>query len=135
MTPSTKPYALVVDDDPLILMHACDILEEAGFRFYEANSGDEAKELLLQYADRVILLFSDVEMPGNMDGFALAHHVATEWPWIEIVISSGRLTPKEGDMPLKATFISKPFNNHTVIEHLRRTLPDVKKTGPLRKAF
>jgi DNA-binding NtrC family response regulator len=135
MTASTVPYALVVDDDPLILMHACDILEEAGFRFYEASSGDEAKVLLAQYADAVTLLFSDVEMPGETNGFALAHHVADQWPWIEIVIASGRITPAEGDMPEKATFLSKPFNNEMVIGHLQQTLPDGKKPEALNRAM
>lgn len=76
MDPSTIPYALVVEDDALILMHACDILEKAGFRFYEAGTGDNAKILLADHARSVTLLFSDVEMPGDTNGFALARHVA-----------------------------------------------------------
>lgn len=134
METSTVPYALVVDDDPLILMHACDILEAAGFRFYEASTGDEAKVLLSQCSENVTLLFSDVEMPGSTNGFALAHHVATHWPWIEIVIASGRIQPVPGDMPDKATFLSKPFNNEMVFAHLRDTLPDGKKPEPLKRA-
>lgn len=50
-------------DDAFILMDACDILETAGFRFFEAGSGDEAQVLLEEHAESVILLFSDVEMP------------------------------------------------------------------------
>lgn len=131
MVLSTIPYALVVDDDAMILMHACDILEEAGFRFYEAATGDDAKALLADYASSVTLLFSDVEMPGATDGFALARYVDENWPWIEIVIASGRVTPVDGDMPEKATFIRKPFNNQMVLDHLRETLPDGKKPEPL----
>ncbi len=85
----TVPYALVVDDDPLILMHACDIPEGAGFRFYEAGTGDEAKTFLGHHADDVTLLFSDVAMPGDTNGFALTHYVAEHRPWIGIVIASG----------------------------------------------
>lgn len=131
MVLSTTPYALVVDDDAMILMHACDILEGAGFRFYEAATGDDAKTLLAEHASSVTLLFSDVEMPGETDGFALARYVDENWPWIEIVIASGRVTPIDGDMPDKATFIRKPFNNQMVLEHLRETLPDGKKPEPL----
>lgn len=134
MQQSTVPYALVVDDDAFILMNACDILEEAGFRFWEAGNGDEAKELLADRSESVTLLFSDVEMPGDTDGFALARHVDENWPWIEIVIASGRITPEEGDMPAKATFISKPFNAQMVHDHLREKLPDNKKPEPLKKA-
>ncbi|WP_426265469.1 response regulator [Sphingomonas sp. PWP1-2] len=134
MDVSTTPYALVVDDDPIILMDACAILEDAGFRFYEASTGDEAKALLDEHSSSVILLFSDVEMPGDTSGFVLAHHVAENWPWIEIVIASGRLLPEAGDLPEKATFIRKPFNTRMVHDHLRNTLPDGKKPMPLQRA-
>jgi CheY-like chemotaxis protein len=135
MAASTIPYALVVDDDAMILMHACDILEGAGFRFYEAGSGDEALELLEQLAGNVTLLFSDVEMPGRIDGFALARYAAEHWPWIEIVIASGRVAPVKDDMPAGATFISKPFTNDMVLAHLRKALPDGKQPEPLRHAI
>jgi DNA-binding NtrC family response regulator len=134
MSTSTVPYALVVDDDPMIRFHACEILEEAGFRSYEAETGDEAVCVLNKHAANVILLFSDVEMPGDTDGFALARRVDEVWPHIEIVIASGRLTPQPGQMPDKATFISKPFNNEMVLSHLRETLPDSKKPEPLKQA-
>lgn len=134
MAQSTIPYALVVDDDPIILMDTCGILEDAGFRFYEAGTGEEAKALLAHEADNVILLFSDVEMPGTTNGFALARYVAEHWPWIEIVIASGRVSPQDGEMPAKATFIRKPFNHRMVHDHLRETLPDGKKPAPLKQA-
>lgn len=134
MTQSTEPYALVVDDDPIILMDACGILEDAGFRFFEAHNGDEAKALLAESAESVILLFSDVEMPGDTDGFALARYVTEHWPWIEIVIASGRIRPGPDELPAKATFISKPFNHDMVHNHLRKTLPDGKKPEPLKNA-
>ena len=132
MDGSTNPFALAVDDDPIILMDVSTILEEAGFRCHEADDGDATLRLLGRQADGVTLLFSDVEMPGDTDGFALARHVAREWPWIEIVIASGRIVPKAGDMPDKATFISKPFSAAVVREHLRETLPEGKQPEPLR---
>ena len=88
-------YALVVDDEPLILMHTCDIPEGAGLRFHEAGSGEEAT-FLGDHADNVTLLFSDVEMPSDTDGFELAHYVAKNWRWIEIVIASGNVKPCPG---------------------------------------
>lgn len=133
MTLSTVPYALVVDDNALILMDACDILDAAGFRFYEASTGDAAKLLLMDHAEEVTLLFSDVEMPGDTDGFALARHVAVHWPWIEIVIVSGNAEPGPGSMPTKATFLRKPFNREIIHTHLRDTLPDHMKPEPLRR--
>ncbi|MEG3166114.1 response regulator [Sphingomonas sp. PB2P19] len=123
-----------MDDDPLILMDACGILEEAGFRFHQASTGDAAKRMLEHHADSVVLLFSDVEMPGDTDGFALARYVAEHWPWIEIVIASGRVTAMPGDLPDKATFMRKPFDKKMVHDHLRNILPDGKKPDPLKQA-
>ena len=132
MADPTALYALVVDDNAIILMDACVILEGAGFHLYEASSGDEAKELLEQFAENVTLLFSDVEMPGTTNGFALARYVAEHWPWIEIVITSGQATPKAGEMPDNATFVPKPFSQQIVHDHLRARLPDKKKPERLR---
>lgn len=131
---STNPYALVVDDDPLIQMDACDILEDAGFRCYSADVAHDAVALLVDRAETVTLLFSDVEMPSAMDGFALARHVDAHWPHSEIVIASGRINPQAGDMPEKATFLGKPFNARMAHDHLREKLPDGKKPEPLKKA-
>lgn len=134
MPVSSTPYALVVDDDPIILMDACAILEDAGFRSLQAGSGEEAKTVLGRVAKHVTLVFSDVEMDGRTDGFVLARHVAEHWPWIEIVIASGRMVPAVGDMPEKASFIPKPFDCDMVHGHLRRSLPDGKLPQPLRSA-
>lgn len=134
MAPSTVPYALVVDDDPIIIMDTTGILEDAGFRVFDAMSGDEAKGVLAEHWESIALLFSDVDMPGGTNGFELARHVALLWPEIEIVIASGHVLPEAGEMPEKATFISKPFNQAMVHDHLREILPDNKKPEPLKKA-
>ncbi|WP_267395785.1 MULTISPECIES: response regulator [unclassified Sphingomonas] len=134
METSAVPYALAVDDDPLILMAVAGILEDAGFRTYEADHGDAAIAMLPEYAHTITLLFSDVDMPGDTNGFALARHVAENYPWIEIVIGSGRVRPNAGDMPAKATFLSKPFNAAMIHGHLQETLPDGKKPDQLKTA-
>lgn len=134
MTTSTVPFALVVDDDPLILMDTTVILEEAGFRVHEAMDVTDAKSVLATHWESIVLLFSDVDMPGDQNGFDLARHTNDNWPHIEIVIASGHVLPQEGDMPEKATFISKPFSKRIVHEHLAKILPDEKKPEPLAKA-
>lgn len=134
MPGSTIPFALIVDDNPLILMNLDEILTDAGFRCVDADNGDAAKAILPAHAASIVLLFSDVEMPGDTDGFALARHVANTYPWIEIVIASGRMKPAAGDMPDGATFIGKPFSADMVHNHLRDILPDGKKPEPLKNA-
>jgi CheY-like chemotaxis protein len=134
MATSTIPFALSVDDDAIILMHISDILEDAGFRVLDAGDGDKALELLKTRGQDITLLFTDVEMPGLTNGFALARAVSSTWPDIEIVVCSGRITPAPGDLPDRATFISKPFSPQTVHNHLRDKLPDGKKPEPLKNA-
>jgi len=133
MAASHVPFALVVDDDPMIRMHACDILADAGFRCHEAETGEDALELLADHHESVTLLFSDVELGEGINGFVVARHVDENWPHIEIVIASGRVKPDDGDMPAKATFIAKPFSEQLVHEHLREKLPDGKKPEPLKR--
>jgi DNA-binding NtrC family response regulator len=125
------PIALVVDDDPFILMDAGDILRDAGFEVREAATGDEAKAMLSQDDLGVVLLFSDVEMPGETNGFELAQYVAVHHPLIEIIIASGRASPTDGDMPARATFIAKPFSAAMVRNHLKDKLPEEKRPAGL----
>lgn len=133
MSPSTERFAVVVDDDALILMLASDILADAGFHTLEASSGDDAKDVIERHSEGTILLFTDVEMPGSTNGFELARYVAERWPEIEIVIASGRIAPADGDMPDKATFLSKPFSADIVRDHLRHKLPEDKKPDLLNQ--
>jgi DNA-binding NtrC family response regulator len=131
--PSQAPYALVVDDDGLIRMDAMDILADAGFRTFEASDGDRAMTLLgLEHA-AIVLLFTDVQMPGSRDGFAVARETASRWPHIAIVVASGQVHPAPGDMPEGARFIGKPFTADMVHDHLREILPDGQKPEPLRQ--
>jgi CheY-like chemotaxis protein len=117
--PDNRPVALVVEDEPIILMDAADILGELGFEVLEAWNGDTALALLAG-RDPVDLLFTDVHMPGTLDGFALARTVAGRWPGTKVVVCSGHVTPTPGDLPAGAIFIDKPFSSDLVSETLAR---------------
>lgn len=133
MAPSTDPYVLVVDDDAIIRLEACAILMDAGFRCYEAVDGDDAIKVLQRFGQNITLLFTDVEMPGSTNGLDLARYTAERWPEIEIVVASGRRSPEPGDMPDRATFIGKPFDEDVVHSHLAEKLPEGKKPEPLKR--
>lgn len=135
MATTTARYALIVDDDPLILMHTALILQNAGFQTLEAMDGDEAVQLLKQYERDIVLLFTDVDMPGTMNGFALGQYVAAARPEIEIVMASGHVLPRPGEMPEKASFLSKPYSTYVVVSHLARILPDGKKPCLFTRVF
>jgi len=126
------PYALVVDDDALILMEATSILEDAGFRALQAMNVAQAIRVLNQYNDLVQLLFTDVHMPGDADGFDLARQTTERWPHIAVVVASGQAQPRPGDLPDGAAFMGKPFSAEIVRDHVRKILPDEKLPKPLR---
>lgn len=118
-----KHRALVVDDDALVLVVSCGILEDAGFHALEATNVGEALDLLELHGSDVIVLFTDVEMPGGRNGFDLSQEVARRWPQIDIIIASVRVAPEVHSMPAKATFLGKPFSADIIHDHLRRMLP------------
>ena len=129
---SSAPYALVVDDDALIRMAALDILEDGGFRTFEASDGDKAMSVLAEHHASIVLLFTDVQMPGSRNGFAVARETARQWPHISIVVASGQAQPEPGDLPEGARFIGKPFSAEMITAHLKEILPEGQKPEPLR---
>ncbi|MCJ2085038.1 response regulator [Methylobacterium sp. E-005] len=129
---ASAPYALIVDDDGLIRMDALDILEDAGFRTFEASDGDAAMVLLAEHHASIVLLFTDVQMPGSRNGFAVARETARCWPHIAIVVASGHVQPGPDDMPEGARFIGKPFTSGMIHDHVKEILPDGQKPEPLR---
>ena len=99
----------------------------------EAEHGDAAILVLEQHHLDIVLMFSDVDMPGSRNGFALARETAVRWPSVAIVVASGRLTPGDGELPDGACFLGKPFSAEVVHGHLRQILPDDRKPDPLRQ--
>lgn len=128
------PFALVVEDDPIVRMDACAILKDAGFRCLDAATPEQALEILDRAGESIQLLFSDVHMPpSQLTGFDLAHRCARDWPEIWILIASGGVTPGPGDLPERTEFISKPFSADVVRAHLRKLLPDGRQPSPLKR--
>lgn len=103
---------LVVEDMTLIRMDAVAMFEDMGYRVLEAEEGLQALAIL-ESTDAVSLLFTDIEMP-RMDGLELAAVVAARWPRIEIVITSGRVAPRDTDLPDAARFVPKPYDPHVI---------------------
>ncbi|NGP18582.1 response regulator [Devosia chinhatensis] len=123
----------MADDDVFIRMDAAEILQNAGFRVYEAASVNEAFAILLEAGNAIQLLFTDVQMPpGELNGFDLARRCSSDWPHIKILVSSGQIRPQPGDMPDGAVFISKPFTPEVIYERLQVLLPDGQKPEPLK---
>jgi CheY-like chemotaxis protein len=113
---------LLAEDETLVRMIASDILtEDAGFRVLEAGNADEALTLLEVRHD-VRLLFTDVDMPGSLNGYALARIADMRWPGIAIIVTSGLTGPGIGDLPKKARFLPKPYSPSTLLNMVRDIL-------------
>jgi CheY-like chemotaxis protein len=105
---------LVVEDDVLLRMYAVEMIKEAGFRVIEAQDADAAIRVL-EARDDIRIIFTDIDMPGSMNGLKLAHAVANRWPPIRIIATSGHFRIREGDLPDGGRFIPKPYRQHQVI--------------------
>jgi CheY-like chemotaxis protein len=109
MVDGKRATVLVVDDDVFVRMDLVGTLTAAGYPTREAGCSAEAIEVLEHQAD-IAVLFTDIQMPGYMDGLALAHYVRERGPPIVIVISSGNCSPAVDDLPSDAQFLAKPYS-------------------------
>jgi DNA-binding NtrC family response regulator len=110
---------VVAEDEPLIRMVVAQLLADEGFNVWEAEHAEEALTILEAEAEGVHVLFTDVWMPGAMDGLALSHHVRERWPWIGLLVTSAHATLTEDDLPKGGRFLPKPYHHHHVVQHVR----------------
>ena len=118
---------LVVEDEMVLRMRAVDIVEDAGFTAVEAVNADEAISILEARSD-ISLLFTDIQMPGSMDGLKLAHAVHDRWPAIKIILVSGQMNPSAAERPTDSRFFGKPLG----VEEMTAQLQVMIGTGALK---
>ena len=111
-------HVLVVEDEMVLRMRAVDIVEDAGFTAIQAVNADEALSILESRSD-IALLFSDIQMPGSMDGLKLAHAVHDRWPSIKIILVSGQVKVSDTDKPTDSRFFGKPLEGKQMIAELQ----------------
>jgi CheY-like chemotaxis protein len=106
---SGRPVVLIVEDEFLLRMHAVDMIEAAGFEAVEAANADQAIEILEARSD-ITVIFTDIQMPGSMNGLKLVRAVRGRWPPIKIVATSGHVHVSEADLPAGGRFLAKPYS-------------------------
>jgi two-component system, response regulator PdtaR len=111
------PVILIVEDDPLLRMLAVEFVEEAGFEMLEAGDADQAIAILESHSE-IAVLFTDINMPGSMDGLELALMVSNRWPAIAILIASGHVRLPLADLPPNGRFLGKPYRAEAIIAEL-----------------
>jgi two-component system, response regulator PdtaR len=109
---------LVVEDDILISLSICADLSAAGYEVLTAPDAGEAIKILESRND-ISTIFTDIMVPGSMDGLALAAAVRDHWPPVNIIITSGMKRPRDDEMPARSVFIPKPYEGAEVVKAIR----------------
>jgi CheY-like chemotaxis protein len=122
ITPPSSVSVLVVEDEILVRMGIVDFLEDQGFLVFEAASAAEALRVLIS-TPVIQVMFTDVDMPGGMDGLKLAAAVRDRWPPIKIIVTSGHWRQNPEEMPDDTIFFAKPYNFEAVAATLRQMSP------------
>lgn len=99
---------LVVEDETLVRLYAVALIEDAGCAAMQAASAAEAITLLESHAE-IDAIFTDIDLPGGMDGMGLAAVVRGRWPPIEVIVTSGHAQISEGQLPERGYFLPKPY--------------------------
>jgi two-component system, response regulator PdtaR len=109
---------LIVEDEFLIRMDAVEMIRSGGFDVVEAKDADEAITILERRLD-ITIVFTDVHMPGSMDGLKLAAAIRGRWPPIKIVATSGKARLGTDDLPSGSRFLAKPYSAREIVGTLR----------------
>jgi len=121
MTRPSLKTVLVVEDEILTRVDAVACLREAGFDVVEAANGTEALALI-RTRDDVDLIFTDIQMPGAVDGLELARRARETHPTVRLVFTSGARRFDTDNLPGEGVFFSKPYDAEHVAETVQRLL-------------
>jgi CheY-like chemotaxis protein len=109
-----KPLVLVVEDEPLLRLMAQELIEDGGFRVLSVPDAASAIRILESRLD-IRIVFTDIDMPGDMDGILLAAAIRRRWPPIEIVMTSSHVHMKDSQLPERGVFVSKPYDGEQLL--------------------
>jgi CheY-like chemotaxis protein len=126
-----QKVALVVDDEVFARLFAIQILLDEGFTVLEAADAAEGLEML-DRNDDVSLLFTDINMPGDMDGIELAAKAREAWPDVALLLTSGRVEPSGGEVPPGGRFLPKPYTAHALMSMIRELERTDRSSGRKR---
>ena len=121
MTFSLPKEVLVVEDEPFVRMVAADALTERGIMAWEAGDAGEALHVLAEHPN-IGLVFTDVNMPGDMDGLGLAHEVSRRRPDVTLIVTSGAVNVSDAELPDHGTFLAKPYPTDRLVQIVERQL-------------
>ena len=113
--PLSRPHVLVVEDEFFSRLHAVNLVEAAGYKAIEASNADEAIAILESRKD-IRIVFTDIDMPGSMDGLKLARAIRDRWPPIEL---TGHFDICDDELPERGRFFAKPYRDVEIVSASR----------------
>jgi two-component system, response regulator PdtaR len=117
---NTRTTVLIVEDEPFLRLFGADLLEQAGFDVLQACDVGEALRVLETHPE-VRAVFSDIQMPGSLDGLGLARRICQRWPQIGIVLTSGHRVRAEM-IPREGRFLAKPYDGKALVHHIEEVI-------------
>jgi two-component system, response regulator PdtaR len=119
--PTDRPLiAVVAEDEVWVRRLAAEVLQEEGFVTFTAEDAFVALEICKAHPEAIDVLFTDLRIPGPMNGLQLAHHVRQRWPWIGIIVVSGSVFLRQDQLPEGACFLPQPYDNHRMVNVIRQ---------------
>ncbi len=112
-----QPAVLVVEDEAMVRMFAVDVLQDEGYEVIEAASAAQALKELEQRPD-IAVVFTDINMPGDMDGIGLAREIQRTRPGVHVILTSGKQIPAADELPGKSPFVTKPYSAQQLLRLL-----------------
>lgn len=112
---------LVVEDEAIIRFAIADDIRDGGFEVLEAGDADEAMQILACDPE-IRVVFTDVDMPGSMDGLELSERVRARWPGVHVIVTSGKQVPLRGILPDDGQFMPKPYSPEEVLRAIRQII-------------
>lgn len=123
---------LVVEDQPLLLLHCRLAFEDAGYDVIQADDADTALEALSRHPG-IRTVFTDIAMPGSLNGLDLAALIQARWPDISVLVTSGAVSPPLSTIPPGVRFLPKPYTVRQLIDALASPPPraPAQAAGPV----
>ena len=115
---------LIVQEELVIRMDVVEAFETGGFKIFQADTAEKAIDVL-QREPAIRVVFTDVELPGTMDGLTLAHYVRHRWPPTILLVGSGHAVLDTGALPSAARFVRKPYSSGNLAEAVLGALSQI----------
>ncbi len=109
-----KPVVLIVEDNTIIRMSAVDLVFRRAMKHWKRAT--PTRQSAFSKDGNIDLVFTDVQMPGTMDGIKLSHYIRDRWPPLKLIIASGAAIVEESMLPVGSRFFSKPYDDLTITE-------------------